>query len=126
MGTPGLAARLAQLEQEEQDLLLELKRAEVRSLRLSREDVVLWLKSFQNGDKDDPAFRKKLLETFVARVDVFDEKLVIFYNVSEKCKQKRIVPRCSSTTRLLDNSDLYPNRPTFFHGYIVLVVMRAA
>ena len=125
-GTPGLAARLAQLEQEEQDLLLELKRAEVRSPRLSREDVILWLKSFQDGNKDDPTFRKKLLETFVARVDVFDEKLVVFYNVSEKSKQKRIVPRCSSTTRLLDNSDLYPNTPTMLGGYFVLLVSRIA
>ncbi len=122
--TPGLATRLAELEREEQDLLVELKRAEVTRPRLTRENLEKWLQSFQNAKADGEHTNRKLLETFVARVDVYEDKLVIFYNISAKNKQKRIVPRCSSTTRLLDFPNLYSNTPTMLDGYFVLVVPR--
>ena len=124
-GTAGLAARLAELEREEQDLVVELRRAEVTRPRLTRENLEKWLRSFQDGEKGERTSRK-LLEALVARVEVYDDKLVIFYNISEKSKQKRIVPRCSSTTRLLDFPNLYSNTPTMLNGYFVLVVPRLA
>lgn len=124
-GAAGLAARLAELEREEQDLVVELRRAEVTRPRLTRENLEKWLRSFQDGEKGERTSRK-LLEALVARVEVYDDKLVIFYNISEKSKQKRIVPRCSSTTRLLDFPNLYSNTPTMLNGYFVLVVPRIA
>ena len=125
-GARGLATRLAKLEEEEAELSLELKKAQVCRPRLSREDISLWLHSFRNGDLSDDDFKKRLLETFVARVELLTDRAVIFYHISEKSKQKRTVSFGSDTARLLEESGLYPNHPTYFCGYIILVVMRAA
>ena len=121
--TRGLAARLATLEDEEQELLLELEKAKIKSPRLSQEDVEGWLRSFCSGDVNDIDFCKRLLETFVAKIDLTNEVAVIYYNISDKKKQKRAIPVCSDTARLLDTTKSYPNpgRPFVYHGYIVLI-----
>lgn len=117
-GARGLAARLATLEDEEQELLLELEKAKIKSPRLSQEDVEGW-----SGDVNDIDFCKRLLETFVAKIDLTNEVAVIYYNISDKKKQKRTIPVCSDTARLLDTTKSYPNpgRPFVYHGYIVLI-----
>ena len=94
-GTRGLAQRLAALEEEERELEIEIQKAEIKRPRLSRREIEGWLRSFKNGDKDDEDFRKRLLETFVARVELDNDVAVIFYNVSDKQKQKRTISLCS-------------------------------
>lgn len=123
-GARGLAARLAALEEEEQELEIEIKRAEIKRPRLSRQEVEGWLRSFKNGDKDDEDFRKRLLETFVARIELKNDVAVIYYNISDKQKQKRVISLCSDMTRLVHQPKRYPNmrRPFFYKGYIVLCV----
>lgn len=123
-GARGLATRLSKLEEEEAELILELKKAQVRRPRLSREDISLWLHSFKNGDLSDDDFKKRLLETFVVRVELLPDRAVIFYHISNKSKQKRTVSFGSDTARLVEQSVLYPNRPVVFHNYIVLLVLR--
>lgn len=125
-GARGLATRLAKLEEEEAGLSLELKKAQVRRPRLSREDIISWLQSFKDGDLSDDGFRKRLLETFVARVELFPDRAIIFYHISKKSKQKRTVSFGSDTARIVERTGLYPNRPMIYQGYIVLVVLRAA
>ena len=122
-GARGLAARLAALEEEEQELVLEMERAKIKNPRLSREDIDGWLRSFTRGDKTDEAFCKRLLDTFIARIDLTDDYAVIYYNISDKKKQKRVVSLGSNTTRLLGHSKWYsnPGRPFIYEGYIVLI-----
>lgn len=123
-GSRGLATRLAALEEEERELVAEIQRAEIKRPRLSREEIEGWLRSFRSGDKDDEDFRRRLLETFVARVELTNEVAVILYNVSDKRKQKRVISLCSDMTRLVHQPQPYPNtrRPFVYKGYIVLVV----
>ena len=59
-----------------------------RLLQRLRMEIERWLRSFKNGDKKDPEFRKRLIETFVARVDVYNDKAVIYYNITEKKAEK--------------------------------------
>lgn len=123
-GSRGLAARLAALEEEERELIGAIKKAEIKRPRLSREEIEGWLRSFRNGDKDDEDFRRRLLETFVARVELDNDYAVIFYNVSDKRKQKRAISVCSDMARMVHRSGPYPNtrRPFIYKGFIVLVV----
>ena len=95
----------------------------VRTFVDSHEDVEGWLRSFCSGDVNDIDFCKRLLETFVAKIDLTNEVAVIYYNISDKKKQKRTIPVCSDTARLLDTTKSYPNpgRPFVYHGYIVLI-----
>lgn len=125
-GAAGLAKRLAELEQEERDLSLEIKMAQVKRPRLTREDVEAWLSMFRSGDAEDPEFQKSLLETFVARCELYPDKVIVFYNISKKSKQKRELPWCSDGSRVLEESVLHPNTPLVLGDFIVLLVPRAA
>ena len=62
--------------------------AEISELKLRREmqltaaDVELFLRGFAVGNIDDPEYRRKLINTLVNAVYVWDDKIIIYYNVS--------------------------------------------
>ena len=74
--------RLAELEQQEEDLEHEIAVLEIKKPRLTASDVRSWLESFRDGDASDPSFQARLLDTFVARVEVKNGEARVFYNVS--------------------------------------------
>ena len=127
-GARGLAARLAELEDEAAALEIEIKKAEIKRPRLTESEIEGWLRSFKRGDKSDADFCVRLLETFVARVELNNDYIIILYNVSDKRAQKRVIPRCSDMTQLVHHAGAYPNtgRPFIQRGYIVLIIPRAA
>lgn len=83
-GARGLASRLSALEQEAEELTLEIQKADIKRPRLTREVVEAWLRSFRAGDVLDDDFRRRLVDTFIARVDVRNDEALIFYNIREK------------------------------------------
>ena len=125
-GARGLATRLAALEDEEAELEIEIKKAEIKRPRISRQEIEGWLRSFRNGDEDDEDFRQRLLETFVARVELDNDYIVILYNISDKQKQKRTISRGSDMVQMVHRSGPYPNtrKPFVYKGFIVLIVPR--
>lgn len=102
-GARALSARLSELEAEEDELVTQISRAEIRHPLIPEEVIRGWLLSFRSGDKNSPAFRKKLVHTFVADVIVDNDQVTIFYNIEKEPHSK-----CSSTTRLVGTAGLEP------------------
>lgn len=92
--------RLAQLESRKKELQLEIIQHEIDAPTLSREQIVSWMKKFKKGDKKSPEFRKKLVDTFVNAVYVFEDKLVITYNYS--CHNNKNEITLNDLTEVLD------------------------
>ena len=66
-------------ERDEIDALIaqeELKQA----VMIDEEDIYQYFKDFANGDVDNPKYKIKLLNTFVNKVFLYDDKIVILYN----------------------------------------------
>lgn len=89
-GARGLVSRLAALEEEEERLVLEIQRAEIKRPRLTHEVVEAWLRSFRVGDVTDDDFRARLVDTFIARVELRNDEALIFYNIREKGPHSRV------------------------------------
>lgn len=89
-GAKGLAGRLAQLEAEEEELVLEIERAEIKKPRLTEEVVGAWLRLFRDGNVDDAAFRQRLVDTFIARIEVRNGQAMIFYNIKENGPHSKV------------------------------------
>ena len=70
--------------------MLEIERAEIKRPRLTAEVVGAWLRSFRNGDTTDADFRARLIDTFVARVEVRNDVALIFYNIREKGPHSKV------------------------------------
>ncbi len=79
-----LTNRIAELEDEEDELALEIARLKIKKPALTAGVVKAWLSSFKDGNVDDPDFRQKLVDTFIARIEVKNDEALIFYNVTDK------------------------------------------
>ena len=116
--SPALVARLTELDARADELTVEIERASLQRPVIPEEIIRGWLQSFRSGDKDDPVFRRRLLQTFVADVTVSPEEIVITYNTTEKGPT-----RCSGTAHEPQTVGPYPN-PTIIGGWIVLRIQR--
>lgn len=70
------------LEAQKKDAESELSKLRVTSgVLIKKEEVIQWLKNYCQGDLFDMAFREKIIDTFINSVFLFDDKLIIYYNV---------------------------------------------
>lgn len=75
--------RFAALSEERAELEARLTLTTIQRPALTIPQVMFWLEQYSNGDIADADFRKHLLGTFVSRVDVSQEKIIVTYNLSE-------------------------------------------
>lgn len=72
--------RLEELEKQKEELSLSIARAELQKPKLTREYMEHWFSQFRGGSPDDRTFQKRLIDTFVNAVYVYDDKLVLTNN----------------------------------------------
>lgn len=77
-------ARAENLTKRKEELSVELTKLKIATrVHLTKADIVKWLKSFCNGDLFDMDFRKRIIDTFINSVYLFDDKVVIYYNIKD-------------------------------------------
>ena len=59
---------------------MNIQTAELQKPKLTREQMTAWFEQFRHGDPENRDFQKRLIDTFVNSVYVFDDKLVLTYN----------------------------------------------
>lgn len=103
--TPTTKARLLELEADKGDLLDKIAQEEAVRPVLDKEQIVYWLSSFMEGDPQNEEYRRRIIDTLLNRVDVFDNddgtrRIVLTYNLSEN--------RVSAVTCSCSDSALTP------------------
>ncbi len=79
---PRLQERFDKLTAQKSDVEDDIAKLKILSKKsFTVEQYKSWLKMFANGDPIDIEFRRKIIETFVNSVYVFDDKIVIYYNI---------------------------------------------
>ena len=78
--TPSTKQRLDELEARKEEILANIQTAELQKPKLTREQMTAWFEQFRHGDPANRDFQKRLIDTFVNAVYVFDDKLVLTYN----------------------------------------------
>lgn len=74
--------KVAVLEAQQQATETEISRLRVRQeLRVTVREVEAFLRGFCSGDLFDEDFRRRLIKTLVNCIYLFDDKVVIYYNV---------------------------------------------
>lgn len=79
---PRIGQRMEELETRKADL--EKDRASLQltiGIRLSKKDIAGWLQTFASGDPEDPDFCQRLVDTFINSVWIYNDKIVVFYNI---------------------------------------------
>ena len=75
--------RLDELEDRKKDIELQIIQEEMKHPMLSREDVVYWICRFRTLDVSRLEERRRLIDSFVNSVTVFDDYLLIAFNYKE-------------------------------------------
>ena len=78
--TASTKQRLEELEKQKEELSLSMTTAELQKPKLTREYMEHWFSQFRYGDPNDREFQKRLIDTFVNAVFVYDDKLILTYN----------------------------------------------
>ena len=83
-----LFRRLDELELQKKELEKALEDEYKDILILEREHIIWWLSKFTNGDVDDPAYRRLIIEMLVNSVTVWDEpdgyRITYTFNLTSK------------------------------------------
>ena len=81
--------RLLELENRKEDLIKQIAVESTKKPFLTKERIMYWLESFKNGNVDDPAFKRRVIDTLVNSVYVYDtnggngRRFVFTWNLSE-------------------------------------------
>ena len=75
-------ARMDELDQQKADLTAALADLEITSsLRLTKDHILYFLHQFRDANMDEPECCKRLIQTFVNCIYVYDDKLRIGFNI---------------------------------------------
>lgn len=74
--------RLVQLEGEKRDIKSEIVKEQIVRPKYEEEQIIYFLESFKGGDIDDEDYQQRIIDLFVYKVVLYDDKLIITYNYS--------------------------------------------
>lgn len=72
--------RLDQLSAEKEDLMANIAKEKIARPDVTKEQVIFFLSQFRNGNKNDPEFRRRIVDTFINKIFLYDNKITITYN----------------------------------------------
>ena len=75
--------RLDELEDRKADIELQIIQEEMKHPMLTREDVTYWICRFRTLDVSKLEERRRLIDSFVNSVTVFDDYILITFNYKE-------------------------------------------
>ena len=75
--------RLDELEDRKKDIEMQIIQEEMKHPMLSREDVVYWICRFRTLDVSKLEERRRLIDSFVNSVTIFDDHILITFNYKE-------------------------------------------
>ena len=74
--------KMESLETQKAALEAELTKLRIASeIRFTEAEVRAWLRRFCTGDLFDPEFRRNIIDTFINCIYLYDDRIIIFYNI---------------------------------------------
>jgi len=75
-------SRLNELKALKIELTNDIDRENISKPKIDKDMVIYWLNQFKGGNTKDVNYRKKIVDTFINKIFLFDDKLIITYNYS--------------------------------------------
>lgn len=88
--TPSTKERLEALEQEREEIKVAIYSEELQKPKITKEHIAFWISKFRDTDLTDAASRKRLVESFVNALFVYDDKVVFTFNYKDGSKTATI------------------------------------
>jgi len=88
----------------EQQLTLEM----VQHPQITFEQVKFFMEQFKSGDINDMKYRQALIDTFVDRIYLYDDKMTILYNAQDSHSDVDLDEMCSSAVKMVEATGVEP------------------
>ncbi len=72
--------RLLELEGQKKELEYQIATEKIKRPTLTKEQVIQWLKHFRELDPKNPKYRKRLVDSFVNAIILYDDKIEFYFN----------------------------------------------
>ena len=76
--------RLEELEQEKENIEFEIRKEEIALPDFDKDSIIFFLNRMRSCDMTDNNNRKRLINTFVNKIYLYDDKMLITYNFTNK------------------------------------------
>lgn len=107
-GRAALYDKIERIGAAKADMEIDLAKVRVLSeVRYKQEDVEAWIRSMCRGDLMDFEFRRQLIDVFINSVYLFDDRVVIVYNIKNG-KQVSAIDVLNAVEEL-DGVELFPD-----------------
>lgn len=92
---PRYHEKIETLETQKADIEMNLATLKIAAgHRYTKEQIAEWLKTFCSGDKLNVDIQKRIIDVLVNSVYVYDDKIIIYYNVKDG-KQISYIDACN-------------------------------
>ena len=79
---PSIGEKIEAATMQKTDLEIDLSKLRITNkIRYTEAEIVAWLKLFCKGDLFDMDFRRRIIDTFINSVYLYDDRVIIFYNI---------------------------------------------
>lgn len=88
-----ISERLGLLENQRADLEADLAKLRLQQrIRITKKEVAAWLHTFAGGDLQDADFRRRIIDSFINSVYLYEDKIVIYFNVRASSPEAQKIP----------------------------------
>lgn len=101
--------RIVQKKAEHAELEKQLAEETMQYPVVTVPQVKFFFDRFKKGDINDPKYRKSLVDTFVRKVILYDDKMTILYNIQDGQTSLSLEPECFSKDQLVERGNLNTN-----------------
>ena len=119
------AERMEQLEHRSKELSVAISKVELKRMRLTPDHLYYWFYEFKNGDIHDETFQKHLVDAFINKIFIYEDRVVIAYNCANNNPCSIDLVKLSSCVRPRSHKvDLTQPRSNIFvsSGVVVLSI----
>ena len=78
----GIGQKIETATMQKTDIEIDLAKLRVANkIRYTEKEITAWLKLFCKGDLFDMKFRRRIIDTFINSIFIYDDRIIIFYNI---------------------------------------------
>lgn len=113
--TSSTKSRLEELENERTILEAEIEREKIVYPIIEKEQVIFFLEQFKNGNITDKEYQRSVIDTFVNKVILYDDKITITYNISNNKNEVTadIIETASNSAESAESAEKKPKPQEF-------------
>ncbi len=108
-----ITARIAQKKKEHTDLEKQILIESTQHPIPSIQDVRFFLSQFKKGDINDAKYRQALVDTFINKIYLYDDKMTILYNTQDGHSDVDLDPESLSGVMLVEAAGIEPASENF-------------